>query len=190
MHKLILKTKVSLDGFMEGPGGAMDWFSTDSPDEWEEMFKLFEGTRAVLLGRGMYDGYAQYWRQVLVEQDKHPKSHVAYARWADKTRHIVFSRTLAHADWVNTEIRRDAIEEIPMLKRETQGNLLVFGGANFASTLIERGLVDEYHLIVEPVVLGGGKRLFHDSSRRLGLKRTLTRSLSSGAVWLSYEPAK
>jgi dihydrofolate reductase len=175
---------------MEGPNCAMDWFSTDSADEWEEIFKLAPHTEAVLLGRGMYPGYAQYWRQVLAEPDKHPQQHVAYAHWADKTRHIVFSRSLTNASWANTEIRRDAIEEVPALKLAAHKHLLVFGGAAFASMLIERGLVDEYHLVIEPVALGGGKPLFKALSKRLTLKRTLTRSLSSGAVWLSYEAAK
>ena len=187
MRKLILKTVISLDGFLEGPDEAMDWFPTDDSAEWEEEFKLTAGVDAVLLGRGMYPGYAEYWRRVLAEPSKHSKNELAFASWADKTRHIVFSRSMKNADWSNTEIMRDAVEEVPMLKREAGKNLIVYGGAIFAGMLIDRGLVDEYHLVVQPVALGGGKPLFKDLSRRRALKRTAVKPLPYGAVWLSYE---
>lgn len=186
MRKLILKTTVSLDGFMEGPNGSMDWFPTDTAEEWEEIFKLTAGVDAVLLGRGMYPGYAEYWRRVLAEPHQHPKNHVAYARWADSTRHIVFSRSMKDADWANTEIRRDVAKEVPALKREGGQNLLVFGGAIFTGTLSDLGLVDDYHLVVQPVALGGGKAVFKDLSKRRRLTRTSVKPLPSGAVWLSY----
>jgi len=192
MRKLILKTTLSLDGFLEGPNGAMDWFPTDSAEEWEETFKLTARVDAVLLGRGMYSGYAEYWRHVLAEPQKHSKEKVAYARWADGTRHIVFSRSLLSpsmkdADGSNTEIRRDLGAEVPALKREAGRDLLVFGGAIFAGALIDHGLVDDYHLVLEPVALGGGKPLFKDLSKRRTLTRTAVKPLPSGAVWLSYK---
>jgi dihydrofolate reductase len=187
MRKLILKTVISLDGFLEGPNGAADWFSSDDA-MWQEMFKLNAGVDTVLCGRGMYPGYARHWRAVLAEPDEHPRQEVQYARWADKTRHIVFSRGLASADWANTEVMRDATSDVPRLKREAGKNLLVYGGADFAGALIDQGLVDEYHLVVEPVALGGGKPLFKDLSKRRALKRTDAKPLPSGAVWLSYRP--
>ena len=188
MRKLILKTTISLDGFLEGPDGAMDWFPTDDPADWEQLSKLTAEVDTVLLGRGMYPGYAQYWRGVLAEPSKHPKNHVAYAQWADKTRHVVFSRSMKDAQWSNTEIMRDAAEQVPMLKGGAGKHLLVYGGAIFAGALIDRGFVDEYHLVVQPVALGGGKPLFKDLSRRHTLKRTAVNPLASGGVWLSYRP--
>ena len=187
MRKLILKTAISLDGFLEGPDGAADWFSSDDA-MWQEMFKLNAGVDTVLCGRGMYSGYAKHWRAVLAEPDKHPKNEVTYARWADKTRHLVFSRQLKTADWANTQVMRDAANDVPALKREAGQNLLVYGGARFAGALIDQGLVDEYHLVVEPVALGGGKPLFNRLSKRRSLKRTDAKPLPSGAVWLSYTP--
>ncbi|HMI89958.1 MAG TPA: dihydrofolate reductase family protein [Polyangiales bacterium] len=181
-----MKTVVSLDGFLEGPNGAMDWFHTGS-DEWQEEFKLYADVDAVLLGRGMYPDYARYWRGVLAEPAKHSQDEVAYARWADKTRHIVFSRELQTADWSNTEIMRDASSDVPKLKREAGKNLIVYGGAIFAGTLIDQGLVDDYHLTVHPVALGGGKPLFNKLSHRRELKRTEAKPLRSGAIWLSYQ---
>lgn len=110
-----------------------------------------------------------------------------YARWAENTPHVVFSRELAGADWANTRIMRDAASDVPRLKREAGKNLLAFGGARFAGALIDQGLVDEYHLVVEPVVLGGGKPLFNNPSGRRALKLTGAKPLPSGAVWLSYQ---
>ncbi|MGH8585388.1 MAG: dihydrofolate reductase family protein [Gammaproteobacteria bacterium] len=186
MRKLILKTAISLDGFLEGPGGAMDWFRTDDA-VWQEEFKLYADVDTVLLGRGMYPGYAQHWRGVLAEPAKHPQEELAYARWADKTRHVVFSRELKSVDWANMEIMRDAASDVPRLKREAGKNLIVYGGGRFAGALIDQGLVDEYHLVVEPVALGGGKPLFNNLSKRRALKWTDAKPLPSGAVWLSYK---
>ena len=119
--------------------------------------------------------------------EKHPKNEVVYARWADKTRHVVFSSGLDTADWANTQIMRDVASDVPRLKKEAGKDLLVYGGARFAGALIVQGLVDEYHLVVEPVVLGGGKPLFENLSTRLALKRTDAKPLPSGAVWLTYK---
>ena len=185
MRKLILKTAISLDGFLEGPGGAMDWFSMGDA-VWQEVFKLTADADAVLCGRGMYSGYAPHWRAVLAEPDKHPRPEVEYARWAEQTPHVVFSRELAGADRANTRVMRDVASDVPRLKREAGKNLLAYGGARFAGALIEQGLVDEYHLVVEPVVLGGGKPLFDKPGGRRALKLTAAKPLPSGAVWLSY----
>jgi dihydrofolate reductase len=166
----------------------MDWFPPDDPGDWEQEFKLTAEVDTVLLGRVMYPGYAQYWRGVLAEPSKHSKNELTFARWADKTRHIVFSRSMKDADWSNTEIMRDAAEQVPALKREGGKNLIVYGGAIFAGALIDLGLVDEYHLVLQPVALGGGKPLFKDLSQRRTLKLTAVKPLPYGGVWLSYEP--
>jgi dihydrofolate reductase len=186
MKKLVLKTVISLDGFMSAPNEAMDWFDPNSDEEWDETLTLAHSSDTVLLGAGMYPGYSQYWRQALAEPNEHSKNEVSYARWADQTRHIVFSRRLKQADWANTEIRRNVLEDVPALKGEPGRNLLVFGGSIFAGTLIELGLVDEYHLMVVPILLGGGKRLFKDESKRRNLKRISAKPFRSGAIMLSY----
>lgn len=190
MKKLILKTAVSLDGFMEGPDGAMDWIHTESKEDWAETFRLVADADTVVLGRGMYPGYAGYWRGVLAEPAKHSQDEVKYARWADETRHIVFSRELQNVDWSNTEIMRDAARDIPLLKREAGKNIIVYGGASFAGSLIDQGLVDDYHIVVHPVALGGGKPLFNKLSQRRALKLKDAKALASGSVWLSYQVAR
>jgi dihydrofolate reductase len=186
MKKLMVKTAISLDGFLEGPNGDMDWFPKDDQADWDENFALTDQVDAVLLGRVTYRGYSAFWRSVLAAPSEHSANEVAFARWADKTRHIVFSRSLNEVDWSNSEIRRDLAEDVPALKREAGKNLLVYGGSSFIGALTERGLVDEYHLVVHPVVLGGGKPLFKAASERRVLERTRVKQLPSGAVWLSY----
>ncbi len=187
MGQLILKTAVSLDGFLEAPDGTADWISSDDA-VWQQMFQLFPNVGTVLVGRGMYSGYAKHWSEVLADPAEHPTNEVQYARWADTTRHIVFSRSLQQVEGHNFEIMRDAAQDIPRLKQEEGKNLLVFGGSKFAGALIELGLVDEYHLVLEPVALGGGKPLFSHLSKRQKLKRVDAKPLPSGAVWLTYRP--
>jgi dihydrofolate reductase len=191
MRKLILKVEMSLDGFIEGQKGEMDWFDTDDDESWKELFRLLSSVDTVLLGRVMYPGYSEYWRTVLSEPKKYPKNHLRYARWAEKTRHIIFSHTMKKADWENTEVNGGDLEkEVGKLKRGRGGALITFGGATFASALVDRGLVDEYQLIVSPVILGGGKALFKDVNQRLRLKLTRTKAFRSGAVLLRYKSAR
>jgi dihydrofolate reductase len=187
MRKLILKTLISLDGFLEGPDGAMDWFMTDS-DEWVEEFQLYKEVDTVLLGSGMYPGYSSYWRSALAEPAKHMKEEVEYARWAERTRHVVFSSTMQRVDWANTEIMRDAAGDVARLKRESGKNLIVFGGARFIGTLINLKLIDEYHLVLKPVALGRGKPWINDLQKQLVLKRIAVKPLASGTMWLTYTP--
>lgn len=191
MRRLILKTEVSLDGFMEGPGGSMDWFATGSGGEWNELFSLLKGVDTVLLGRRMYPGYASYWREVLAHPKKYPREHLRYARWADKTPHVVFSKTMAAPDWPCARVERGQLERVvKALKRGRGGDMIVYGGAKFASALTELGLVDEYYLAMNPVLLGGGKALFGGIKHRRRLRLLRSRTLDTGVVWQHYADAE
>jgi dihydrofolate reductase len=185
MRKLLLKTDVSLDGFREGPKGEMDWFPTESGPEWRELGKLMRRVDTVILGRGMYAGYSGYWQGVLAAPEKHGKDEVTYARWADKTRHIVFSRKIKKVDW-HMEIMRDAVKGVRSLKARAGKDILVYGGSKFAGLLADQGLVDEYYIHVLPVLLGGGKPLFRNIAHRQTLKQVGVKALSSQSVWLTY----
>lgn len=190
MRKLILSMQMSLDGFIEGPKGEMDWFAHDNAELWGEFFRTIAKVDTVLMGRGMASGYAAYWGAVLAEPGKHSKNEVKYARFAEKTRHIVYSRSMKKADWPNTTVNAGDLEtEVQKLKQSKGGDLAVFGGAIFASALVERGLVDLYRIIVNPVVLGGGKALFKEVSRRRRLKLMRTKAFRSGAVLVRYKNA-
>jgi len=186
MRQLILRMQVSLDGYVEGPNAAMDWFDTEEEEQWKDLFETLESADALLLGRGMYQGYADYWRAALTDP-KRSKNHVRFARLAQETPHFVFSKTLKTADWRNTTIRKGELEdEIQDLKRQPGKDMIAWGGASFAAALVVRGLVDEYRLVVNPVVLGGGKAIFGKPGARRLLKFAGSKSFGSGAVLLRY----
>jgi dihydrofolate reductase len=188
MRRLILTMQVSLDGFIEGPEGAMDWFAADDAAQWRDMFERLDAADALLLGRGMYPGYAAYWHSALSSPEA-SKNERRYARLAQKIPHFVFSETLERADWGDTKIvRGDLLDTIRTMKRRRGKDIVAWGGAKLAASLIESGLVDEYQLIVNPVVLGGGKPLFKGLSRR-SLEHVGTKTYPSGAVLLRFKNA-
>jgi dihydrofolate reductase len=134
----------------------------------------------------MYPGYADYWRSVL-SNPKSPENHLKFARLAEKTPHLVFSKILERADWRNTTIRKGKLEdEIRDLKRQPGKDMVAWGGASFAASLIAGGLVDQYQFVVNPVLLGGGKALFGHAGGRRSLKPLGAKSFASGAVVLRY----
>ena len=197
MRKLTLSMQMSLDGYIEGPAGEMDWFLPDD-ETWTEMFDFFKSIDTVLLGAGMYPGYADYWRRVLSDPQAQP-NEVQYSKLAGKTEHIVFSKTLTKIDpkapgdyngeWKkNTRIvKGDVKTEVPKLKHSGSGkDIVLYGGASMASSFIELGLVDEYQLWVNQIILGGGKSLFQKVTKH-PLKLIGSKTHKSGVVLLRYK---
>jgi dihydrofolate reductase len=188
MRKIIAALVVSVDGFIEGPNGELDWVQT-----WEDPFDLLPQIDTCILGRRMYPGYEQYWGAILANPEGILpitgrvafKGEIDYAHFADKTPHIVLSRTLDKVAWKNTRIVRD-IEEIRKMKRLPGKNMHAVGGATLVSSLMNQGLIDELRLVVHPVVLGSGKALFKDVKKRHPLRLLEAKSLKSGTVRLTY----
>lgn len=194
MRKLILSMNVSLDGYVEGPDGAMDWIAYDDEEQWEALFDLLRPVDTIICGRGMYPGYASYWQATLSNADA-DKNALRYARLANDIDHIVVSTTLQEADIAGiaahrTRIAQDPAVEIAQLKQQPGGNIVLWGGAATAASFIRLGLVDAYQLIVNPVVLGGGKSFFRELSDRLSLELKEARGLKPGSVLLRYEAKK
>jgi dihydrofolate reductase len=141
----------------------------------------------------MYPEYEQYWLAVLANPSgvlplsgkTATKNEIAYARWADKIPHIVLSKTLDKVAWKTTRIVRDA-EEIRKMKQQPGKDMHVVGGATLVSSLINLGLIDELQLMINPLILGGGKALFKDVKERHALKFVGTKPLKSGKVSLTY----
>ena len=188
MRKIIAALQVSVDGFIEGPNGELDWV-----ESWEDPFDLLPRIDTCILGRGMYPGYEQYWLAVLANP-KGPlpfsgkaasPGEIAYARFADKTPHIVLSSSLEQVSWKTARIVRDA-EEIRAMKQQPGKDMHAVGGAALVSSLMNLGLVDELRLVVHPIVLGGGKALFKDVKDRHALQLLEAAPLPSGKVCLSY----
>ncbi|AKU22335.1 dihydrofolate reductase family protein [Massilia sp. NR 4-1] len=181
MRKIIAALQVSLDGFIEGVDGELDWIDT-----WDDSFGLMPQIDTCLLGGGMYPGYEQYWSAILASEDNAAGPGEAdYARFAARTPHIVLSRTLERAAWSNTRIVRD-IEDIRILKQLPGKDMHAVGGASLVASLMNRGLVDELRLVIRPVILGAGKALFSGVQERHALTLLGNRPAGANLVCLSY----
>lgn len=185
MRKIISAFRISVDGFIKGPNEEVDWV-----ESWADDFNLTPQVDTCILGGGMYLEYEQYWTAILADPKSvfggiATKNEIAYARWADKTPHIVLSKTLEKVEWKTSRIVRD-VDEIRKMKRHPGKDMYVIGGATLVSSLINEGLVDELRLMVHPVILGGGKALFKDVKQRHALKLVKARRLKSDKVSLIY----
>ena len=189
MGKVVITEFVSLDGVMEDPGGAEDFehggwtFDFDSGDEGNQ-FKLDETleAEALLLGRVTYEGFAAAWPSM---EDP--------AGFADKMNGMskyVVSSTLENPEWNNsTVLRGDVADEVRKLKESIDGVILVGGSAQLAQSLIELDLVDEVRLMVFPIVLGSGKRLFGETSDKRKLRLVGSKTVGDGIAILTLERA-
>jgi dihydrofolate reductase len=193
MRKLIAALQVSVDGFIEGPKGELDWAVAEDEETWRDLFEMLNHVDAFILGRVMYPGYEQTWLAVLANPNgplpfsgtAATKNDIAYAKLADRTPHYVVSRTLDKVEWKATTIVRD-FEEIRRLKQQPGKDIYVVGGATLVSNLLNEGLIDEVHLLINPLILGGGKALFKEVKGRHGLELIRSKSLSSGKVSVAY----
>jgi dihydrofolate reductase len=193
MRNIIAALQISVDGFVAGPNGELDWVTKDDEDVWREVFATLANVDTLVLGRVMYPGFEQYWLSVLANSNaalpfsgKRPtEAEIKYARWADHANRIVVSSTLDKVEWQGTQILRD-LDAIRRLKDGPGQDIYIVGGATLVSALMNAGLIDEISLLVNAIVLGGGKALFKDVKDRHGLKLLAARPLNSGTVKLSY----
>jgi dihydrofolate reductase len=184
MRKLIAALQTSLDGFIEGPNGELDWAMAEDEETWREMDETLSSVDTFILGRGMYPDYEQYWLALLANPSG-TRNENAYARRADKIPHFVLSKTLDKVAWKTTRIIRD-VEEIRKMKQGPGKDMLTFGGATLVSSLMNLGLIDEVRLMVNPLILGRGKALFKDVKQRHILKLIRAKPLKSGKIALVY----
>jgi dihydrofolate reductase len=179
MRKVILWDMLSLDGYFEGPEkGAIDWFRFDEDLE-KYILETQESADTLLFGRVTYEGMAAYW----------PSAEGQIADFMNNVPKVVFSRTLTTTDWNNTTLIRENVpEEVAKLKQQPGGDIFVFGSADFAATLIEHGLVDEYRFGINPVLLGTGVPFFKSGAEKRNLSLVEAKPLNSGLVILHYRP--
>jgi dihydrofolate reductase len=185
MRKLIIFNMLTLDGFFEGPKGEIDWHNVD--EEFNEFADEQLGSADLLVfGRVTYEGMASYW-----PTEAGLKDDPIIADRMNKISKLVISRTLKTAEWQNTRlVKENVAEEFSKLKEQTGKNMFIFGSANLGLSLTKLGLIDEYRIIINPVVLGQGKSMFEGIGDRLYLKLISTRNFKSGNVLLSYESVK
>lgn len=189
MGKIVVTEFVSLDGVMEDPGGAEDfkhggWTFDISRGEEGDRFKLDElvEAEAQLLGRTTYEGFAAAWPKM--------DDEVGFAEKMNSMPKYVFSSTLTSAEWENSTILAgDFATEIAKLKNQVDGVILVAGSAQLVQGLIEHDLVDELRLMVFPVLLGSGKRLFGEHADKKPLRLVDSRTVGDGIEVQTYVPA-
>ncbi|MFD6953015.1 deaminase [Nocardiopsis sp. TSRI0078] len=185
MGQLVHFVHQSLDGFIEGPGGEFDWPEM-GPELSAYSQSLNDTADAFLYGRVVWDMMSGYWPRA--EELSTHEHDLAFAPvWRDKPK-VVVSRTLESADWNTRVIGRDVPGRIAALK-ESGTNLVLFGGSGLAATLTEHGLIDEYRIVVHPVVLGGGRPVFQEPKERLGLELVESRVFDSRSVLLRHRRA-
>ena len=183
MRKLIMWNMVTLDGLFEGhKKWDLGWHNYVWGDELEQ-FSLdqLKTVGMLLFGRITYEGMAAYWTT----------AQGAVADFMNNLPKAVFSRTLDKATWNNTSlVKEDAVQAVTAMKQEPGKDLFIFGSADFSSTMMRAGLVDEYRLGLNPLVLGGGTPLFKPSASELKMKLLEARPLKSGVLILRYEPQR
>jgi len=186
MGRIVVTEFVSLDGVMEDPGGAESFkhggwtFEINRGDEGDN-FKLDEAlsAEALLLGRVTYEGFAEAW----------PSREGEFADKFNTMPKYVVSSTLEEPEWNNSTVLKGNIaEEVAKLKQAHDGDVVVHGSAQLVQTLVEHDLVDELRLMVFPVVLGSGKRLFGDASDKKRLRLVDSKTVGDGVAILTYQP--
>ena len=186
MRKLKLHVGISIDGCIAGPNNEMDWIDFT----WDKKFreyedKLHEPVDTILLGRKMTDDFITTWSNFVKKPDD---SWYTFAKKMIETPKIVFTKSLTKSKWPNTEIATgDLREEITKLKSQDGGDIIVYGGASFDSSLIKENLIDEYYLFINPVAIGNGKTIFRDLKEIRKLSLVESMAFDSGTVLLHYE---
>jgi dihydrofolate reductase len=186
LRKLKLQVQMSVDGYIAGPNGEMDWLVWNWDDKLKEYVnELTEPVDSILLGRKMTEGFISYWSDVMTKPD-HPE--YTFAKKMIETPKVVFTNTLNQSKWVNTDIATgDLTGEINKLKRQEGKDIIVYGGASFDSSLIKAGLIDEFHLFVNPAAIGKGMTIFKDLNEIQKLILVKSLAFDCGIVLLHYE---
>ena len=180
MRELVLQMSVSIDGYVANADGAHDWgYRGEDPATTEWKLASLRGAGAHVMGRQTYEDMASVW----------PQSTSDVGAAMNEIPKVVFSKTLARADWPESQIAAgDLADEIERLKAQEGGYLLAHGGAKFAQALSRERLVDEYRLLIQPAALGDGRPMFKDLRSRLALELVESQTYSTGAALHIYRP--
>ncbi|MFL5908962.1 MAG: dihydrofolate reductase family protein [Gaiellaceae bacterium] len=179
MRKLKLAMYVSLDGVVEGPAWTGPYWSDQLSDLQAE---YLYSSDALVLGRVTYEGFAAAWPGM-------EESTGDFGKKMNSMPKFVASRTLTSGEWNATILEGDLAEEVARLKQEEGGDLLIYGSGDVVDELTRHGLIDEYRLMVHPVVVGSGKKLFEGLTSTTGLKLTDMITTDTGVAVLTYVPA-
>lgn len=189
MRKLKLQVQTTIDGYIAGPNGEMDWLTFDWDDGLKNyVTELTSSVDCIVLGRKLAQGFIPHWAAVAANPDN---PEFAAGRKFTDTPKVVFSKTLTQSEWPNTVVVTDDLAaEIMRLKAQAGQDIMAYGGANFVSSLIKQDLVDEYHLFVNPAAIGNGLAIFSDLNSSQVLTLIKSTPFSCGIVVLHYAPKR
>ena len=190
MRKLKLNMQVTVDGFVAGPNGELDWMVLDLDDKLRADFNSLTGSfDTILMGRKMTPEFMSFW----TNEVKRPESpEYTLAKMMVEYPKIVFTKTLdkAPSSWPNTTLAKgNIVDEVNRVKNQKGKDIVVYGGATFVSSLIKHGLIDEYYFFVNPVAIGNGMTIFKDLGRRFDLKQLDATPYACGVTVHHYLPA-
>lgn len=187
MRNLKLQVQMTVDGYIAGPNGEMDWIVWNWDDKLKQyVTDLTEPVDCIVLGRRLAEGFIPHWAAVAANLD-HPEFS-AGKKFTD-TAKVVFTKTLDRSDWANTVLAKGSlVDEITHLKKQDGQDIIAYGGATFVSALIQHGLIDEFHLFINPTAIGNGMSIFKELDRTQNLTLVKSTSFDCGIVVLNYTP--
>ena len=184
MPRLVVFNQVTLDGYFAGAGGDIAWAHQEDPEFNAFVEDNAKGGGRLLFGRITYELMASYWPTPQALQNA-----PFVAERMNNLPKVVFSRTLDKASWSNTKLVKDGVPaEVRKMKKEPGPDMVIMGSGTIVAQLAQEGLIDEYQMVLNPVVLGKGRTMFDGIKEKLALKLTKTRIFGSGKVFFCYEP--
>lgn len=190
MRKVKLQMQLSLDGFVAGPNAEMDWMTMNWGEDINSYVKeITEAVDCILLGHHLAQGFVPTWQGMQAD----PATAEDFVHKMVDTPKLVFSKTkrVADADWKNVNFATQSPDkELADLKKMQGGDIMVYGGASLVSQLIAQNLIDEYHLFINPILMGNGMPIFKELNSYLKLELVSCKTFECGIVVLCYKPAK
>ena len=189
MRKLIFFMHTSLDGFVAGPNREMNWINVDE-SIFDFVATMTEKADTALYGRITYEIMQSYW-PTAGEEPNASKHDIEHSAWYNKVSKVVLSKTIDEAGLQNTKVISDQLSDnINNLKQQAGKNILIFGSPGASQSLLNQGLIDEFWLFVNPIILGKGRPLFEDITNTTKLKLVESKTFQCGVIALHYESRK
>ena len=187
MRKLKLQMQISVDGFVAGPNGELDWMTWEHGDKLiEQINELTDTSDTILIGRKMTDGFINYWSSVL---EKPESPEYAFADKMIDIPKVVFTRTMTESPWINTTLAHDLRSDIESLKQQDGKDIIAYGGSGFVTSLVREDLIDDYYLFVNPTAVGSGMTIFGDTEGYRKLRLVGSTPHEYGVVVNHYQRA-